>query len=97
MALRYANEVILMDGKKVRQVTIRKAESAYNSGKDVWMHSCNMRLNNHWQRPYMVSKEKTEDNAFTCGSTFKQIVNDFTYYNCDNERGKYPIFFIEVE
>ena len=41
--------------------------------------------------------EKIEDNAFTCGSTFKQVVNDFKYYNCDNERGKYPIFFIEVE
>lgn len=26
MALRYANEVILMDDKKVRQVTIKKAE-----------------------------------------------------------------------
>ena len=41
--------------------------------------------------------EKFEDNAFTCGSTFRQLVNDFKYYNCDNERGKYPIFFIEAE
>lgn len=97
MALRYANEVILMDGKKVRQVTIKKAEKSYNSGKDVWMHSCNMRLNNHWQRPCKISKEQTDGNAFTSGSTFKQVVNEFTYYNCDNERGKYPIFFIEVE
>ena len=56
-----------------------------------------MRLNNHWQHPYKISKEQTEGNAFTVGSTFKQMVNDFTYYNCDNERGKYPIFFIEAE
>lgn len=97
MALRYANEVILMDDKKVRQVTIKKAEKAYDEGKNVWLHSCNMRLNNHWQHPCRISKKQTEDNAFTCGSTFKQVVNDYKYYNCDNERGKYPIFFIEVE
>ena len=32
MALRYAGKAILMDNKKVRQVTIKKAEKAYNDG-----------------------------------------------------------------
>lgn len=96
MALRYTNRVFLMDNKKVRQVTIKKAETAYNSGKEVWMHSCNMRVDNPWQHPCKINKKQTEDNAFTNGSTFSQMVNDFKYYNCDGERGTYPIFFIEV-
>jgi hypothetical protein len=39
-------------------------------------------------------KKAIEDNAFLMNSTFEDIVNDFRYYNCDNERGKYPIFFV---
>ena len=97
MALRYANEIILMGDKKVCQVTIKEAEKAYNEGKNVWLHSCNMSLTNHWQHPYRINKKEIEDNAFTCCSTFRQLVNDFKYYNCDNERGKYSIFFIEAE
>ncbi len=48
MSMNYANEVILMDDKKVRQVTIKKAEKVYNEGKNVWLHSCNMNLSNKY-------------------------------------------------
>ena len=68
MALRYANEVILMDDKKVRQVTIKKAEKAYNEGKNVWLHSCNMRLNNHWQHPCRISKKQIEATSVPRGT-----------------------------
>ena len=78
---------------KVVQVTSIKAKKAYEDGKPVWMHPCNMRVNNMWQNPMPTSKKRIEDNAFTSGSTFENVVNDFRFYNCDNERGKYPIFF----
>ena len=92
-----SNEVILIDDNKFRQLTIKKAEKAYNECKNVWLHSCNMRVINHWLYSCSISKKQTEDKAFTCGSTLKQVVNNFKYQNCDNERGKYHIFFIEVE
>lgn len=78
----------------VKQVTAPMAKKAYEEGKTIWMHPCMMRVNNVWQSPMPTSKKRVEDNAFTCGSTFENIVNDFRYYNCDNERGKYPIFFV---
>ncbi len=81
---------------KVKQVTAPMAKKAYENGEPIWMHPCMMRVNNMWQRPFPTSKKHVEDNAFTNGSTFENIVNDFRYYNCDNERGKYPIFFVEV-
>ena len=42
-----------------------------------------------WQGPCMINKRDSD-------ISFENMVNYFTYYNCDNERGKYPIFFVEV-
>lgn len=97
MALRYSNMVLSISGKKAKQVSIKSAEKAYNDGKQLWLHPCNMRVNNPWQSPMPLNKADVDNNAFTNGSSFKAMVNDYKYYNCDNERGKYPIFFVEVE
>ena len=80
--------------RNVMQVTKGKAKKAYENGEPVWMHPCNMAVRNPWQNPIPISKKRIEDNAFFNGSTFEDIVNDFHYYNCDNERGKYLIFFV---
>ena len=42
-----------------------------------------------WQGPFMINKRDSD-------ISFENKVNYFTYYNCDNERGKYPVFFIEI-
>ncbi len=96
MALRYSNVFLSIDGKKVKQVSINVAEKAYNEGKQLWLHPCNMKVNNTWQTPMPLCKSEIDNNAFLVGSTFKAMVNDFKFYNCDNERGKYPIFFVEA-
>lgn len=97
--LRYKNNTFNMTdlegvSHKVMQVTSSKAKKAYESGKPIWLHPCNMRVNNAWQKPMPTSKKRIEDNAFTDRCTFENVVNDFRYYNCDNERGRYPIFFV---
>lgn len=79
---------------EVKQVSAPVAKKAYEDNKPVWLHPCNMKVSNPWQNPMPTNKKRIEDNAFTNGSTFENIVNDFRYYNCDNERGKYPIFFV---
>lgn len=97
MTLRYAGKAIMMEGKKVHQVAINKAKEAYENGKIVWIHPCNMRIDNPWQKPYSFSKEGVEKNAYTLHYDFEQVVFDYKYYNCNREMGKYPIFFVEVE
>ena len=97
--LRYSGKKFqLADGKgivhEVIQVTKGKAKKAYEEGKHIWMHPCNMRVSIVWESPMPFNKKAIEDNAFLMNSTFENIVNDFRYYNCDNERGKYPIFFV---
>jgi len=52
-----------------------------------------MRFNNMWQSAYPISKstEQWEE------QDFDKTVNEYTYYNCDHERGKYPNFFVKKE
>lgn len=73
------------------QVNIAKARRLYNEGKTVYMHGCMMRFDNMWQKPCPMEKERE---AWQ-GETFDTRVNAYTYYNCDNERGKYPCFFVK--
>ena len=89
--LRYKGEVLEMYGKKVKQVNKIAAKNAYERGETVYLLSFNMCPNNMWQSPCPVNKNKDVYN-----STFENVINDYRYYNCDNERGKYPIFFIKA-
>lgn len=99
--LRYQNMVLQMkdyDGNvfNVKQVTKTTANKVFNSNGLVWLHPCNMRIcNSGWQFPCCISKEKSyyvnDANAFTI------TVNNYKHYNCNHERGKYPIFFVKVD
>lgn len=52
-----------------------------------------MRFDNMWQSACPISKSTEQ----WIDQDFDKIVNEFTYYNCDNERGKYPNFFVKKE
>ena len=75
------------------QVSKPKARRLYNEGKTIYLQSCNMRFDNMWQSACPISKSTEQ----WIDQDFDKIVNEFTYYNCDNERGKYPNFFIKKE
>lgn len=97
--MRYEGKNIKMLDEKgnavsVKQVYKNTARKAYENGQNVWIYSCNLRLNSFWGTPYRMSKKEIENNPFTSASDFDALVASYTYYNCDNERGKYPIFFI---
>lgn len=84
-----------LDGKKVRQVNIKVANKYFNNGRTVWLHPCNMNLNNPWQSP-MAIKANSMD-GFSNDNKFMSMVSDFRYYNCNKELGRYPIFFVETD
>lgn len=90
----YSGQIITLSGsgKKVKQVNKTTARKAYDNGKTIYLQSCNMLINNMWQSPCPIKKE-----GDAWDRTFDQNVNEYQYYNCDAERGKYPLFFIEVE
>ena len=70
------------------QINKTVARKLYNEGKTFWMTACNMRpecgiLINSAHREY------DED--------FNKLVNTFVYYNCNNETGRYPRYYIDGE
>lgn len=92
--MRYKNEYITLTDNEnkecnVIQVTKTKAKNAFNDGKNVWLHPCLMRLNNVWRLPYCYNKKNIDS------PNFDTIINSYKYYNCNNQLGTYPIYFIE--
>lgn len=75
------------------QIAKQRARRLYEQGKTVYLQSCNMRFNTMWQSACHISK----DNERWAEQDFDKIVNEYTYYNCDRERGKYPNYFVKKE
>lgn len=97
--MRYKNQFIRLtdcygNECEVMQVSKRKAEKVYNSNKNIWVHPCNMTINNVWQTPYFFNKALL-DTKYSDAPTFDNLINQYQYYNCNNQVGNYPIFFIE--
>ena len=86
--MKYSNQYITINNKQVKQVNKTTAKKLYDSGIKIYLHPCNMMLNNCWMSPMPL------DN--TSGERFKTVVNGYEYYNCNNELGSYCNFFTEV-
>ena len=71
--------------KKITKVTARKL---YNEGKEFWITACGMRP----EAGILIGSTSFERMA---DIPFDTMVNSFTYYNCDNERGRYPAYYVE--
>lgn len=65
-----------------RQINVKSARKLYDLGVKIWLHPCNLTLNNVWQVPYHYQKSETNTECFD------SLVNSFRYYNCDRQRGK---------
>lgn len=92
----YSNQIVRIDNKNAFQVSIKKAERYFNEGRQLWLHPCNLRLNNAWQNPMPLSKD-IQDNPHYNEASLRSIVNEFSYYNCDNERGNRVLIFVECK
>lgn len=79
---------------RVRQINKTRARKLYDQGKTIYLQSCKMVFNSMWQSACPINKER--ESWGEKGETFDSVVDAFTYFNCDNERGKYPCFFVEV-
>lgn len=66
--------------KKINRLSARMR---WNAGKPFWITPCNMRK----EAGILIDPNK-------CGfSDFDALVHAFIWYNCDNERGRYPHYY----
>ena len=76
-------EVTIM--KKMNKAQARKA---WNNGKSFWITACNMKPECGLLIDLMrIAAEFSGD--------FDKMVNAFIYYNCNNECGRYPAYYID--
>ena len=68
------------------KINKREARKLFNNGKSFYMVSCKMRPE------FAIKINDSRINAFR---TFDNLINHFSYYNCDYARGYYPAFYIE--
>lgn len=70
--------------KKINKTQARKL---WNAGKEFWMVACNMR----YDCGLLIDPTRI---ATDFNNEFDKLYNAFVYYNCDNERGRYPAFYV---
>lgn len=80
-------ETYVRDGKTFTRIDKRKARIKYNDGKTIYLIPDMMRLDNAWQHPCPIDNKS--------GVDFDARVNEFSYYNCDTERGRGVKYFVE--
>lgn len=78
------------NGKRFIRVNKIKARKIYGDGNTVYLIPDMMRLDNAWQSPCPISKKDNGGDR-----EFDTWVNEFQYYNCDNERGRGVKYFVK--
>lgn len=78
--------------EKFIKVQKRTAEKLYNEGKKIYLLPSNTRLENAWFKPIEISIYDNHEIK-----EFNLRVNEFVYYNCNYELGRYTHFYIKEE
>lgn len=85
IGLSKAKENKIMTLQKVNKSRARKA---FNANQPIWITACYM-------RPETGIRLNSECYA-DLEHDFDKIINAFQYYNCTNETGRYPAYYIET-
>lgn len=87
----YSGQIINLPvfNTNVKQINAVKAKKLFEMGEKIYVHPCNMLVNNGWQNPAYIKMMVKSD-------SFDQIVNAFKYYNCNAVIGKRVLFFMCV-
>ena len=71
--------------KKVTKATVKKLIKD-NGSIEVSLIPCKSNLNSIWISPIKINISSLEE--------LERTVNEYSYYNCNNEVGNYPHYYI---
>lgn len=77
---------------KIKQITKTTAKKLFLNGVEIFLNPANLNFNNE----LLVHPMPLKKDAYNY-EKWDYILNDFMYYNCDAERGKYINFFVRVD
>ena len=73
----------------IQQISKVAAKKLFEAGTEIYLQTSNFAPFGIWQNIFPVIKDTDPTNP----TKFESIVNSFTYYNCNNETGKYAHFY----
>ncbi len=80
------------NGFRFERIPKNKARAAYNNNLTVIFCPCNLRPGSAWGLEMDMNKANINCNNIE----FEKLLNEFEYYNCNNETGLYTSFYIPV-
>ena len=83
------NQTIAIHGKKVKRMRKDVARRRYDQGQRIFLLASNCIYGSYW-----FGSGCPVDNSDD--RTFDAQVNEFEYYNCDNERGYYACYYVNA-
>jgi len=81
------------NGFEFIRIDKKKAKRAYNNNLTVIFCPVNLSPFSPWGLDMPMNKENLNCNYIS----FDKLLNEFEYYNCNNETGKYTAFYIPVK
>ena len=72
-----------------KKITKGQARKLFNAGKEIYLHTNKLSWDNPWQNPMLIQ-------PYGC-TPFDSVVNSYSYYNCDNERGNVVIYLVATK
>lgn len=86
-------------GKSYKQISKASARKLFIAGGKVVICPANMRPFSMWHLEYIMKRAYVSDfilDDIGASNIFNEIVNNFKYYNCNNETGNYIRYYAEV-
>lgn len=82
------------DSNFTKRIDKRVARRLFNAGQTIRIVPCKANLNHiMWQGHLFNNKTEFDGEV----ADFDEVVNSYTYYNCNYETGYYPAFYVEEE
>jgi len=80
---------ITVNGVNYKQINKTSANKIYSHGGEIFLLPCNARPG-FWVSLMPAKLDVLQDREFDA------LVNEFEYYNCCNELGRYSVFFKQI-
>lgn len=82
---------VIKETPELVKTTIRTARKLFDAGKTVYILPNKVRLGNPWILPFAVNKNSSQ------GHSLENILDSYSYYNCNKETGNGIAFYKEAE
>lgn len=86
-------EIIKYKDYTLKRVSKRHAHKLFTEGKRIFAKPCNLNPASPFCTMWIIDTDTLE----RYGQSFDSLINEITYFNCDNERGNYLSYYIESE